>query len=150
MNLLNRDRVLFAEETDIFSGLPLFQGLQQNPFFSEGEKRLQVVDKDNAVLSPGYAGDVFHPGQDVVRGNPVNALLCHDVVNRIRHQGNRQGARSGDDELISGADFPFRQPESLSHIQDRNNHPPDIQDAEHNSRRFGERGYCRRPDDSFH
>jgi hypothetical protein len=150
MNLLNRERVLLVGEAGSTSGMFLFQGRQQNPFFPGGEKSVQVVDKNKAVFRPRYAGDVLRFNLDSVRLNEVGIMDFHDAVSCIDHQSDRQESGPGDDELIGGTQFSCRKPEALSHIHDRDDLTMDIQDAKYNFRCFGERGNCRCPDDPFH
>jgi hypothetical protein len=140
MNLLNRDRVFFEGEAVITSGMTLFQGRQQSPFFTQGEKRVQVVDQDKTVFRPRYAGDILHADRDSGRINEVGTLNVHDIAGCINHQRDRQVAGSGDDELILGPQFSCRKPEALSHIHDRDDRPADIQDAEDDFRCFGKGG----------
>ena len=114
------------------------------------EELVQIVDKDKAVCGFGYAGNILHAGQNIIHSNVTGTGIFHNALRSIHHQGNRQRPCSGNDELISRPDFSFRLPEALSHIYDRNNLALDIQNAEDNIRRFGERGYGSRPDDPFH
>jgi len=132
------------------SGLSLFQCLEQHVLFPGGEKCVQVVDQDETVTGPGYAGDIFRPVQHVANCRDGVALPpLHDAVSFVHHQRDRERSSPGDDELIRGADFFLRQPESLSHIHDGNDFTLDIQDAENDIRCPGERGDCRRPYDPF-
>src|SRR6185369_3828929 len=87
MNLLNRARV-FCETEAVTSLLPMFHSLQKELFLFEGEKFVQIVDQDEAFISPGNSGDVLHACNEIIRSNLTGSRLFHNALSRIYQQGD--------------------------------------------------------------
>ena len=99
------------------------------------------MDKNQFALELYHTVDPLDSGNDVVRADNVLLGKFEDIHDCIRDKRNGPSHRMGDDKLIGQGNRSIRQAKSPAYVDDRNNPPLHVDDAEDDIRRLWQRGH---------